>query len=316
MTKEVINNMQKAYFPMKTINISQGYGSGSHKYSYALDLSGKDGGRDDVFAPFDCKVTKTFQPRTKSGAIDTKRSPEVWLTSTKPVLCANGYYGYLTMSLTHSPEVYKMKLNQTYKQFQWVCTEQEQGVGKGNHIHLELSKGTTADWDLNIIKKYKSYVNVNKVKPEEYLFVHKDSTIRNSKGYKLMKDIDDVKIQHIKYVSGVDYEGLVVHESPKGTSNGLLQVGTKVIVYESKNGYSRVGDNQWVCSKYLKESKPSIKTVNAKDGLNVRKIRSIKKNNPIACLKYGTPVQVFKNLDGWSKVSPNTEAWVSSNFLK
>ncbi|HAB67270.1 MAG TPA: hypothetical protein DCE23_07875 [Firmicutes bacterium] len=42
----------------------------------------------------------------------------------------------------------------------------------------------------------------------------------------------------------------------------------------------------------------------------------MKKNSPIACLKYGTPVQVFKTINGWSKISPDAERWVSSNFLK
>jgi len=181
--------MQRAYFPMKIINISQGYGinSSTHKYSYAFDLCGKDSGRDEIFAPFDCKVTKLYQPK------DTKNhSPEVWLTSTEKVLSPNGYYGYLTISLTHASEILKMKLGQTYKQFEVVCTENKLGGATGNHIHLEVSKGTKVGWQ--VING--NYVNVNKVKPEEYLFVKKDSIIKNVvyKGitYNLIEDTEEI----------------------------------------------------------------------------------------------------------------------------
>lgn len=250
---------QRAYFPMKVIAISQGYGSKSstHKYSYALDLAGKDTGKDEIFAPFDCKVTKLYQPRTKNGAIDKTHSPEVWLTSTKKVLCANGYYGYLTISLTHSPEVYKMKIGQVYKQFQKIMTEDHQGIGNGgNHIHLELSKGTKAGW--KIIKG--NYVNVNGVKPEEYLFVKEDSTIKNAtyKGttYKLIKESD------ITYkVANVPSEPLYIHKSAdykdgslldkKGLKNGdevikFKNVGNMSLIYN----YGRLG---YTASKYLKK---------------------------------------------------------------
>lgn len=56
---------ERAYFPMKILNLSQGYGAGTstHVYSYALDFCGKDSGRDDVYAPFDCKVTKRISSK-------------------------------------------------------------------------------------------------------------------------------------------------------------------------------------------------------------------------------------------------------------
>ena len=33
---------------------------------------------------------------------------------------------------------------------------------------------------------------------------------------------------------------------------GSLKKGTQVTVYEEKNGWARIGTNQWVSSKYLK----------------------------------------------------------------
>ena len=164
--------MQRAYFPMNVINLTQGYGdkTSTHKYSYALDLAGKDSGSDDVFAPFDCKITKLYQPSDTKNHANT-----VWLTSLNEVECANGYKGYLTISITHPSEISKMKLGTIYKQGDKICTEGKTGNASGNHIHLEVGKGKNCGWE-NIKN---NWIITNKVKPEEYLFIKKNSTIKN-----------------------------------------------------------------------------------------------------------------------------------------
>lgn len=134
----------------------------------------------------------------------------------------------------------------------------------------------------------------------------------------IQEDINQCEVL-IKYVSGVDYEGLNVRNNPNGKIiKNPIPVGTQLIIYETKDDWSRIGDNEWVCSSYLSDRKPDIKTVFGADseGLNVRKIRSTKNNKPIDCLKNGTRVQVFKIINGWSKISPDSEAWVSSSNLK
>lgn len=225
---------QRAYWPMNNLKLSQGYGekSSSHKYSYAIDLCGKDSGAETIFAPFDCKVTKLYQPK------DTKKhSPEVWLTSTKKVLCANGYYGYLTISLTHASEIMKMKLGQTFKQFDFVCKEDKLGGASGNHIHLELSKGKKAGWDSNIIKKYKAYVNVNKVKPEEYLFVRESAKVLKNtykgKTYKFIKESD-------LYYTVISKDGLNMRTEPNDDCKIITKVapGKDVTRFYVKNGWA------------------------------------------------------------------------------
>ena len=127
---------QRAYFPMDTLSLTQGYGktSGSHKNSYALDFGGKDGGEDNVYAPFDCKITKLYKPKDPNKSATT-----MWITSTRKVLCSNGYYGYLTMSITHPEEIMNMKVGTKYKQGAFICKEGTTGRASGNHIHLELS---------------------------------------------------------------------------------------------------------------------------------------------------------------------------------
>lgn len=124
------------------------------------------------------------------------------------------------------------------------------------------------------------------------------------------------KVLYSRYVSGVDYEGLVIHNVPGGPdTDKLLPVGTKVNVYAVNGKWSRVGINEWVYSAYLKILKPSVKHVMAKDGLNVRKSYTTN-SAKITTLPYNTPVQVFKTKNGWSKVSPDESAWVASNWIK
>lgn len=236
---------QRAYFPMDTINVSQTYGVGTHKYSYALDLSGKDGGKDPIYAPFDCKITKVYCPKGKSY--------EVWLESTKKVLCPNGYYGYLTISITHPSEIAKMKIGTIYKQGQLICHEGMEGGATGNHIHLEVSKGKNCSgWD--VIKG--NYVNKNKVKPEEYLFLKENAIIRNTKSIKFIRESD------ITYkVSDVPSEPLLIHTQANYSKSTILDSkglknGDEVIKFYDKNGLSYVynyGRLGYTSSKYLKK---------------------------------------------------------------
>lgn len=248
---------QRAYVPMKYITVTNGYGEGSgHPYSYAIDLAGKDSGKDPVFAPFDCKVTKLYTPKTKTGKIDTSHAPEVWITSTKPVLCANGYYGIMTMSLTHSRETYNLKVGQKFKQGDTILHEGNQGVSQGNHIHMELTKGDKVGWD-TITKKGKTYyVNKNRVKPEEYLFATKDAIIKqevkNGKRYHFKKESE------ITYkVYNVPSEPLIIRSKPfpLGKKIGELRNGNEVLKFNDSSQcliyhYEHLG---YTPKKYLKK---------------------------------------------------------------
>ena len=120
----------------------------------------------------------------------------------------------------------------------------------------------------------------------------------------------------VKYVSDVDYEGLVVHTSPNGPVKRIIPLCTKVYVYETKGTWSRIKDQEWVYSEYLKDKMPKTKIVTGADKvLNIR-VSQTKNSKLIGSIPNGTRVQVFKTLKGWSKISPDKEAWVSSNYLK
>lgn len=228
---------QRAYVPMHVITVTNGYGAGTgHPYSYAIDLAGKDSGKDPVFAPFDCKITKLYLPKTKTGKIDPTHAPEVWITSTQPVLCANGYYGVMTMSLTHSRESYNLKVGQKFKQGETILHEGNQGVSRGNHIHMELTKGDKVGWD-KITKNGKTYyVNKNKVKPDEYLFAMQDAVIK--------QEVSKGKRYHFKKESEITYIVYNVPSEPLVIRSKPFPLGKKIGELHNKDEVLKFNDNK------------------------------------------------------------------------
>ena len=123
------------------------------------------------------------------------------------------------------------------------------------------------------------------------------------------------------YVNATD--GLNVR-SGAGTQYRILRAltnGTKVTVYEEKNGWSRIGDSQWVSSTYLDSrttttpSKPKTvtKTVNASIGWNVRNGAGTT-YKIVKALPNKTKVTVYETKNGWSRIGVGQ--WVSSAYLK
>ena len=239
---------QRAYFPMKEIRLVQGYGKGTktHAYGYPLDMNGKGAATiEAVYAPFDCKITKLYQPK------DTKtHANTVWLTSTVKVLCPNGYYGYLTVSITHPEGISKMKLGTTYKQGVQILKEGSTGYAEAPHIHLEVAKGEKAGWHSD----HGQWIIDNGVKPEEYLFVREDAIIykSNFKGNvgSLIKESD------ITYkVKNVPSEPLIIRTLPWpfGKKNGELRNGDDVIKFNNKALVYHYGILGYTINKYLKK---------------------------------------------------------------
>lgn len=177
--------MEKAYFPMDYYRLTQGYGtkSSSHKSILALDIAGKDSGKDKIYAPFTGIIKKIYN---KKGVAIT-----VWFESKDKVLCANGEQTYLTCLFAHEENINHLYVGKEIKQGEPFLEEGKSGLATGNHIHLELSnkkfsktgwfKNKSGDWQIN-----------NPVKPEEYLFLKSDQIILNEiyqgKKYSFKKD--------------------------------------------------------------------------------------------------------------------------------
>ena len=246
---------QRAYFPMRYLNVSQGYGNNSstHKLSYAIDFSGRDSGRDEVYAPFDCRVSKVYKPSNTNTSATT-----IWLTSTRKVLCRNGYYGYLTMSITHPIEIMNINVGRTYRQGDYMFREGNTGNASGYHIHIELAKGTYANWERRTSGSYSEYVISNRVRLQDYLFLRENTIIINET-YRGVR-YDFKKESDLTYVvSGVPSEPLLVHRESNYSRNnviGGLRNGDEVIRFYDRNGmgyiyhYEMMG---YVAGNYLKK---------------------------------------------------------------
>lgn len=215
---------QRAYFPSNRLNLTQGYGllSYSHNHTKALDL----GGIQKLFAPFDCVVKKVYKEKGHSY--------EVWLASKTKVLCPNGYYGKLTITIIHPRSIEKLKVGQEFKQFEdlGIDTSVMTGVSTGNHYHLEVGTGTQSGWDSALIKKYGVYVIPNAVPPQDYLFAAPNASIGNET-YRLKK-YDFIKEEDITYkVVGVPSEPLYIRDQKTDKVIGKLYNGNEVLKFDN-----------------------------------------------------------------------------------
>ena len=180
------------------------------------------------------------------------------------------------------------------------------GKVTGPHLHFAIFSNTSV--------RYKN----STLDPFVYLEVYKGQSISTETQKKYGDKIKTHQEKVYKYVTNVDWEGLVVRKSPNGNPTGeLLKAGTKVQVLEDSGYWSRIGDSEWVWSMNLSKKQPKTKVVYyvKKPPLNVRNKPSADAKD-IGNLYNGQSVQVYKTKKGWSKVSPDSEAWVSSNYLK
>ena len=86
--------MEKPLYPSPYMRITQGYMTGTHKGSYAIDEGGMDTGIDLIYAPFTGVIKKIY-----GGA------NEVWLESLEPVEYPDGTIDYMTMLFCHDNDV-------------------------------------------------------------------------------------------------------------------------------------------------------------------------------------------------------------------
>lgn len=187
--------MQRALFPMYDMRITQGYGTGTHRDSYAIDNAGKDGSAENVFAPFDCVVKKIY----------TADANEVWIESTEPVQYADGTEDYMTILFAHDNDVSNLKVGQIIKQGTPFYNEGTKGQATGNHVHMECSKGkfTGSGW----FKNAAGYWGIlNAKKPQECMWVGTDVNVMANGGYKWAKTSTPDKPENKKTVDEIAQE--------------------------------------------------------------------------------------------------------------
>lgn len=164
--------MQKALYPMRYLNITQGWGVGTHSGTAAIDIAGKDAGIDNVFAPFDCKVKKIWN-----------NGNTVWIESINAVEWANGTKSKATMSFTHDNNVSNLRVGQRIAQGTVFYQEGTAGNATGNNVHMECAKGTFVGtgWFLN---RFGWWTINNMVKPNDLLWLNTGTIVKQTQGVK------------------------------------------------------------------------------------------------------------------------------------
>lgn len=164
--------LEKAIFGMDTLRITQGYnGATSHKGRLALDIAGKDGGREWFKAPFKGIVKRTYG-----------NDHVVWLESCDKVKYADGTEDYMTIMVMHMNDISGIKVGQVYNKGQNFYLEGTAGKATGNHIHIECGRGkfTGTGWWKNSDDKW--CIN-NSIEVHKALFLPKGCNVVNSYGY-------------------------------------------------------------------------------------------------------------------------------------
>ncbi len=163
----------RAELNMKYLNISQGPGgTGGHRGTYAIDLSGIDTGRDAFYAPFDGIITKIYSYNHQQNF--------VWLQSQNKIRYADGTYDYVTVMTGHDNDISDLHVGDYIKKGSHYYSEGDSGRAWGNHIHLEVARGKTTDrgWCQN---DQGIWHIENMISPETVFYIPETTTIINSK---------------------------------------------------------------------------------------------------------------------------------------
>ena len=174
---------QDVLFPMEYMNVTQGNnGQFSHMGVNALDLAGKDTGRDLFYAPFDVKCVATGDRNTEGNA--------AFWESTQKVRFADGTIDYATIMVLHDNSLSGIYPGVRYTQGTQIGQEGTAGFATGNHNHFEIAKGKfNHKYDQN---KFGVFHLPKSISADKACFVD-NTTILNGNGMK-WKKLADVKV--------------------------------------------------------------------------------------------------------------------------
>jgi len=111
----------------------------------------------------------------------------------------------------------------------------------------------------------------------------------------------------------VTASALNVRKGPS-TSYAIVRVLKKdqiVTVYETKNGWYRIGTNEWISAKYTKNY--TWKVIVTATSLNVRKGPATS-YSIVRVLPFNSIVTVYATNNGWFKIA--TSEWISAKYTK
>lgn len=164
--------MEKPIYPSPYMRITQGFMTGTHLDSYAIDDAGSDTGIDYIKAPFTGIIKRIY----------TGDANEVWLESSEPVIYPDGTVDYMTMMFAHDNDVSNLFVGKIINLGERFYEEGTKGNVSGNHVHMECGRGkfTGNGWHLNNA----GYYSINNGKnPVDCLWIDDSITILNNNGY-------------------------------------------------------------------------------------------------------------------------------------
>lgn len=217
--------MDNLCFGMEYLNITQLPGGSYSHANQAVDLGGKDTGKDYWYARGETywKCTCCWSSATNTYhflSCDSKGNPI-------KVHCADGVDRVITLSLTHdmkAPQIGRLYHNEIM--YQEGTKYPYEGKVTGNHIHLEIAEG-------DVRKRYKANNGVwtlyNELNPLEVMFVDTSFTkILNTKGATL------------KSCSGIKYKGDEAIMNLNDGFQSLKYSGANLKVYKGYDKFKKL----------------------------------------------------------------------------
>lgn len=217
--------MDNLCFGMEYLNITQLPGGSYSHANQAVDLGGRDVGKDIWYARGETywKCTCCWYSGTNTYhflSCDSKGKPI-------KVHCADGKDRVVTVSLTHDLNKHKIgRLYHNEKMYQEGTKYPYEGKVTGNHIHLEIAEG-------DVRKRYKAkngtWTLYNELNPLEVMFVDTSFTkILNTKGATL------------KSCSGITYKGDEAIMNLNDGFQNLTYSGANLKVYKGYDKFKKL----------------------------------------------------------------------------
>ena len=270
--------MEKFMYPSPYMRITQGYGIGTHKGSFAIDDGGSDSGKDYAIAPYSGTVKIIY----------SQYENEVFFESDEQVEFADGSIDFATTMFCHqnSPMAYGMAVGKHYNQGDKIYIEGGRYEGQNDklatHFHFEFAKGKCKGWYKNSAGIYSI---VNGKKPEECCFIDNSYHILNDNNYKF------VNLDHgIKYKAHVQEDGWQDWKrngEMAGTTGQKKRLEALMIDYPEVEAKAHLESIGWV--NYGKLKKDTV-------------IGSVgqKRRMECLCLKGNIKYRVYLEKTGWT----------------
>lgn len=129
------NNKQNTVFPLEYMYITQGENGGySHQGSYAMDFQGYGASGRILHCPYYAPVD------LRLVAIADSNAHSYVYTSLNQVNFIDGTSDYFTILVAHDNDVYNV--GRQVNQGQMLGKTGTYGIGTGDHVHMEVKKGT------------------------------------------------------------------------------------------------------------------------------------------------------------------------------